>query len=85
MNATAPAHASTNATTIRPGHRQIEMAAVFCIGCHQPASLDENRHCNNCRNVPRETGKAGTATSGIFAGGPSERSATKSGLAWRWR
>lgn len=32
--------------------RRIEMAAVICIGCHQPASLDESKRCFHCRLVP---------------------------------
>lgn len=33
-------------------HTQILMAAVFCIGCHQPASLDDAKRCEFCRRKP---------------------------------
>lgn len=53
MNVVTPAHASSNASDVPQGTRRIEMAAVFCIGCHSAASLNADRHCLHCELLPR--------------------------------
>ncbi len=32
-----------------PAVKKVEMRTVFCIGCHQPHSLDDDRLCEFCR------------------------------------
>jgi hypothetical protein len=63
------AHSPSNAESVPAGSRRIEMAAVFCIGCHQPAPLNAERQCKHCERLPRrsmDTGQRKTDNGGIF-------------------
>jgi len=47
------AHISMNADAIGEGFTRIDMASVFCIGCHAPGDIDGEQLCFHCRRVPR--------------------------------
>jgi hypothetical protein len=53
MKTMPAAHSPSNAESVPAGTRRITMAAVFCIGCHQPAPLNEQRECKHCERDPR--------------------------------
>lgn len=47
------AHISTNAASIGDGFTRVDMASVYCVGCHAPGGLDCDLLCFHCRRIPR--------------------------------
>lgn len=47
------AHISTNAASIGDGFTRVDMASVYCVGCHAPGDIDGEQLCFHCRRVPR--------------------------------
>jgi hypothetical protein len=66
MKTMPAAHSPSNAESVPAGTRRIAMAAVFCIGCHQPAPLNAERKCPHCKLGPSERKVEVSTSGGLF-------------------